>query len=93
MPILTVSDLDVTLQASEGQELHQLSEDNGYPIPMGCYDGHCAACMVRVLDGMQSLAAPTVFERYTLTQAELDDGVRLACQLHMGEGDLVVELY
>lgn len=53
------------------------------PIPFGCYAGHCAACMVTVTEGVELLSEITPFERYTLSQQELDQHIRLACQLSL----------
>lgn len=51
------------------------------PIAFGCYAGHCAACMVTIESGAELLSELTAFERYTLSQKELDAHIRLACQL------------
>ena len=51
------------------------------PVPFGCYAGHCAACMVRIERGAELLNPITPFERYTLSKEELDDEVRLGCQI------------
>ena len=63
------------------------------PVPMGCYAGHCAACMIRVQASPEDINAPTVFETYTLTREELAQGIRLGCQLRILGGQVTIALY
>lgn len=51
------------------------------PIPFGCGQGHCMICAVKVIHGHDALIPPTDKERYTLRRDELEQHVRLACQL------------
>lgn len=62
------------------------------PLIFGCAMGHCAVCLIRVLEGADALNAPTHAETYLLTEAELADGVRLACKVRLMRGRARVTL-
>lgn len=75
--------------------LTALEEANLLDIPFGCHDGHCAACMIQVVSGAECLNAPVPVEHYTLTSAELEQGVRLACRTTIisDEGTVKLRVY
>ena len=68
----------ITLTLIPGQTLAQAQ--GGDAVELGCQAGHCMICAVALLEGADALDQPTPQERYTLTRAELERGVRLACQ-------------
>ncbi len=80
-------DDDVRVTIEPGASVTDTLEPLG-SIPFGCDAGHCAACAITVLEGGQAgLNPPTDREHYTLTDAEIDAGARLACQLIvLGDG-------
>lgn len=74
-----------------GDTLEQLEALDLLDIPFGCHDGHCAACMIHVIEGANLLNAPQPVERYTLTRQEIQQGIRLACRTTItGEEGIVV---
>lgn len=62
------------------------------PLCFGCAMGHCAVCLIRVLDGAENINAPTPAEVFLLTEAELADGLRLACKVRLMRGRARVTL-
>lgn len=86
MATLTFQDDDVTLEIEDGTSLLDAAEDNDLDMLFGCTAGHCAVCMMVVLEGSEHLSAINDTERYTLTQAELDANMRLACQVRVLHG-------
>lgn len=83
MARLYLPDLIEPLELPDDAPLHQVADDH---IPIGCHHGHCAICMVRVIEGAEHLNPVDDTERYTLSQAELDQGIRLACRVRIRGG-------
>jgi adenylate cyclase len=52
--------------------------------------GRCSTCRVRVIEGAQLLAAPSLLEKRTLQRIDAPAGVRLACQVRPS-ADISVE--
>jgi uncharacterized 2Fe-2S/4Fe-4S cluster protein (DUF4445 family) len=75
------------VKASAGMPLRDLLFEQGVEFPCGG-KGRCRGCKVRVLAGS---AAVNEAQRSHLTEAEIDHGWRLACQLSL-EDDLTIEL-
>lgn len=70
--------------------LSAAAERLGVDIPLACGGrGECTTCAVRVLDG--ALADVTDAERRQLGE-RLSEGVRLACQAHIGHDDCRIEV-
>jgi len=68
--------------ALEGESLFDLAERVSVRVPTSCRKlGKCKECIVEVLDGMQSLSAPTLFERH------LSGNFRLSCQSQVLRND------
>jgi ferredoxin len=80
MALLYLPNLSEPLVLADGAELRVVADDY---IPIGCHAGHCAICMVRVERGADQLSPIDDAERYTLSQAELDEGIRLACRIRI----------
>jgi ferredoxin len=80
MALLYLPDLSAPLDLEDGAELRVVADDH---IPIGCHAGHCAICMVRVEQGAEHLSPVDDTERYTLSQSELDEGIRLACRVRI----------
>ncbi len=84
--ILTVSDR--TIEFEQGETLLAVLQRAGVPVFAPCSGrGSCGKCKVK----LNCFTNPTAAERALLTQAELDDGVRLACQTVL-EQDCAVQL-
>lgn len=71
--------------------LQDLVDGCGADIVFGCREGGCTTCIVEVLSGAENLSAPSEEELSTLEEDELNDGLRLACQVQI-TGDGAVKL-
>lgn len=71
-----------TASAERHYTLVMASQVLDTPIATGCPDGRCGLCTVDVLEGAESLQAPSASEKMVLDQvlgADRDPAVRLAC--------------
>ncbi|AMR80996.1 2Fe-2S iron-sulfur cluster-binding protein [Cupriavidus nantongensis] len=77
----------VTAPANSNLLRVSLREQGG--IPFKCGGGLCGTCKCRIEQGREHTDAVKPKERKLLTEAELADGFRLACQTFMS-GDIAV---
>ena len=79
-----------TAEVLAGATLREGIEETGLRVRTACKgNGSCGLCQVRIVAG--EVSAPTVEERLQLDAAQLDAGLRLACQARL-EGDVELEL-
>uniref|UniRef100_UPI0038CFA5CC 2Fe-2S iron-sulfur cluster-binding protein n=1 Tax=Belnapia arida TaxID=2804533 RepID=UPI0038CFA5CC len=76
-------------RAEAGISLLRLSIHEKAGIPFKCAGGVCGTCRCRVEQGGGNLAAVTSRERRHLSEAEIAEGWRMACQAFV-TGDVVV---
>ncbi len=88
MATLNLLDEDITLEIEDGADLLDVVETHDLDMLFGCTAGHCAVCMMVVLQGQENLSPINDTERYTLTQAELDANMRLACHVRVLHGSV-----
>ncbi len=90
MPTLTFEPENRKVDVSEGENLLQLIQGlSDYQLEALCGgQGTCGRCRVKILEGAP---APGRLDEMSLSQAELKDGYRLACQLEV-EDDLTLQL-
>ena len=84
---ITLRPLQAELTAHEGTALRDLLFEQGVEFPCGG-QGRCRGCRVRILEGTAEVNAA---QRERLSEEELANGWRLACQCAVA-GDLVIEL-
>ncbi len=77
---------DRSIDLDDGAALRQLADIDRRLLPFGCYAGHCATCMIEVVEGAEHLSPINATEEYTLTRDEIARGIRLACQITVCEG-------
>lgn len=78
-----------TILCPPGANLLELLHQYGYSVYSPCGGkGRCGKCLVRVSGSAVELTDP---ERQHLTQAQIEDGIRLACQLKV-TGNLEIDL-
>jgi ferredoxin len=91
MPNVTNQSTGQTAAATDGQELREVTQDNGWPIPYGCENGICGTCLISIPSGKENLNDPEVIETQTLQAMGKGDGDhRLACQCKVS-GDVTIE--
>ncbi len=76
---------DVTITASAGQTILELSLDNGIAHAHACGgNARCSTCRVSVLSGMANLSPRNADESKLAKRLSFPDDVRLACQTRVG---------
>jgi len=80
------------VKAQQGENLRQLANVSGVFIRSDCNgDGTCGKCRVVIAEHGESLGELTYSERDLLTEREVRQGYRLACQVYVRE-NLVVRI-
>ncbi len=69
-----------TVEVGERETILYAAEERGIDLPCGCHQGHCGACAVEILEGIENLREPGIGEEYTLSRIEAPENVRLSCQ-------------
>lgn len=84
---ITLNPVGATLEAAHGAALKDILFEHSVEFPCGG-QGRCRGCRVRTISGNLEINDA---QRERLTEAELKDGWRLACQCHV-EQDITLEL-
>ena len=87
--ITFISNDNKQVQAPENSNLLRVSLREKGGIPFKCGGGLCGTCKCTIESGYESLAALTPKERKLLTQEQIDNRMRLACQTFVN-GDVAV---
>jgi ferredoxin len=78
---------------ASGTTLAAAAERLGVPMALECGGaGECTSCAVRMRENPFALSEVTEAERRMLGEARLFEGLRLACQARVREGDCTVEV-
>ncbi|HEY0763950.1 MAG TPA: 2Fe-2S iron-sulfur cluster-binding protein [Pyrinomonadaceae bacterium] len=78
---------------AQGTYLIEAARRMGAPLGAGCTagKGECPACVVSVKAGADLLSSPSLVEEKQLGMEQLDQSLRLACQVKIeNQGDVVV---
>jgi ferredoxin len=78
---------------AQGTYLIDAARRMGAPLGTGCTagKGECPACLISVKSGADVLSAPSLAEETQLGDEQLDQSLRLACQVKLeNQGDVVV---
>ncbi|MBK5259381.1 MAG: (2Fe-2S)-binding protein [Thermoanaerobaculia bacterium] len=79
--IVNFSPLGLEAEAKADETVLDVARRTGAPLGNACGAvGICARCVVRVLDGAESLSPPTAIETRVAARNKLDPAERLACQ-------------
>ena len=77
-------------QVPQGPNLLEAARDVGLPGASACgADGICGRCGLEIVEGAQTLAAPSAREERVKARNRIEPGLRLACMVTV-EADLVV---
>lgn len=87
---VTFDDIGITVTVPAGTRLIEVSEKVGAGITYGCREGECGTCMMKIVSGMENLAAASVLERQVLSDNLAPRSARLACQAQVLGGEVVV---
>lgn len=78
---------------AQGTYLIDAARRMGAPLGTGCTagKGECPACLISVKSGVEVLSPPSLAEETQLGNENLDQSLRLACQVKLeNKGDVVV---
>lgn len=76
--------------APENSNLLRISLRESGGIPFKCGGGKCGTCKCRIEQGIENTDAVKDKERNHLTQEDLDNGYRMACQTFVLQGRISV---
>ena len=82
---------NVTYEVEDGTPLMDFCEEEDVSLSFGCTEGTCGVCEVTVLKGQKNLSRITEEEKDYLLEEDLEDGMRLACQVKIRKGDVTLK--
>ena len=79
----------VTHDAEDGTSLIDLCDEvPDVSLSFGCTEGTCGICELTVIKGMENLSRVTEEEKDYLLEEDIEEGMRLGCQLTVRKGDI-----
>ena len=91
MPTITfITNNAKVVTAPENSNLLRISLREKGGIPFKCGGGLCGTCRCRIESGLEHTDAVKPKERNHLTEEELSQGYRMACQTFIMKGDVSV---
>lgn len=81
---------DFKAQAPENSNLLRISIRERGGIPFKCGGGICGTCKCRIVEGLDHTDVLKGKEKKHLSEEEIDQGYRMACQTFVN-GDITVE--
>jgi len=92
MPRVTFLNDGISVEVEAGSTVQLAAQRAGSGLPFGCRAGTCGTCVLRVVNGLESLEAPGFVEADTLAEIGEDgDSARLGCQLVVDEEPIAVK--
>ena len=82
---------NVEYEVEDGTSLIDFCDDVGVSLSFGCTEGTCGVCEVTVLDGRENLSRITDEERDYLLEEDLEEGMRLGCQVKVRKGNVTLK--
>ena len=90
MAKVTITNDNATFEVPDGSRLLDYAKANS-SMPFGCGAGSCGVCICSVVKGAENLNLKTQVEEQTLTRMNVYPSQRLACQIVVKKGEVVVE--
>ena len=81
---------NTTHVVEDGSSLIDICDEIGVSLSFGCTEGTCGVCELTVVDGRKNLSKITDEEKDYLLPEDLEEGMRLGCQLKIRKGDATV---
>ena len=82
---------NVTHEVEDGTQLMDFCEELDVSLSFGCTEGTCGVCEVTVIKGRENLSRITEEEKDYLLEEDLEDGMRLGCQVKIRKGDVILK--
>lgn len=89
MQITFISNNNLVVEAPENSNLLRVSLREKAGIPFKCGGGLCGTCMCKVERGLENTDSVKAKEKKILSETQLAEGYRLACQTFLA-GDVAV---
>jgi len=77
-------------EVEDGSALIEICDEIGVSLSFGCTEGTCGVCELSVVNGNQNLSKITDEEKEYLLPEDLEEGMRLGCQLKIRKGDTTI---
>ena len=81
---------NVTHEVEDGTPLIDFCDDISVSLSFGCTEGTCGVCEVTVEDGRDNVSRITEQEKDYLLPEDLEEGMRLGCQVKIRKGDITL---
>jgi ferredoxin, 2Fe-2S len=81
---------NITHEVENGTPLIDFCDEVDVSLSFGCTEGTCGVCEVTVLEGIDNVSKVTEAEKDYLLPEDLDDGMRLGCQVKIRKGDVTL---
>lgn len=81
---------NMTHEVEDGTPLIDACEEIDTRFSFGCTEGTCGVCELTVLEGMKNASKVTAEEKEYLLPEDLENGMRLGCQLKIRKGEVVI---
>ena len=81
---------DVTHEVEDGTPLIDFCDEVEVSLSFGCTEGTCGVCEVTVLEGRENISRITEEERDYLLPGDLEEGMRLGCQVKIRKGNVTL---
>jgi ferredoxin len=82
---------NITHEVEDGTPLIDFCDEFDTSLSFGCTEGTCGVCEVTVLKGRENLSRITEEEKDYLLEEDLEDGMRLGCQVKIRKGDVTLK--
>jgi ferredoxin len=82
---------NITHVVEDGTPLIDFCDEVDVSLSFGCTEGTCGVCEVTALKGRENLSRITEEEKEYLLEEDLDDGMRLGCQVKIRKGDVTLK--
>ena len=77
-------------EVENGTPLIEFCDEVDVSLSFGCTEGTCGVCEVTVLEGRDNISRITEEEKDYLLPEDLDEGMRLGCQVKIRKGDVTL---
>ena len=74
----------------DGSSLIDVCDEIDVALSFGCTEGTCGVCELTVIEGIKNLSKVTDEEKDYLLPEDLEEGMRLGCQLKIRKGDVTI---
>jgi ferredoxin len=81
---------NLTHDVEDGARLIEVCDELDVSLSFGCTEGTCGVCELTVVRGMENLSRLTEEEKDYLLEEDLENGMRLGCQIKVRKGEVVL---